>query len=107
MLEAVELTAARTLTTIQAIKEALLDYKHRIRAGHKFYSQDLINHLFSHPYTRIEYLQRDLSVSRITATKYLEALTDAGFLHKQKQGRSNYYVNLALTKILLGQGQAT
>jgi Fic family protein len=107
MLEAVELTAARTLTTIQAIKEALLDYKHRIRAEHKFYSQDLINHLFSHPYTRIEYLQRDLSVSRITATKYLDALTAAGFLHKQKQGRSNYFVNLALTKILLGQGQTT
>ena len=49
MLEAVELTAARTITTIQAIKEALLDYKHRIRAEHKFYTQDLINHLFSHP----------------------------------------------------------
>jgi Fic family protein len=107
MLEAVELTAERTLTTIQAIKEALLDYKHRIRAEQKFYSQDLINHLFSHPYTRIEYLQRDLSVSRITATKYLDALTAAGFLHKQKQGRSNYFVNIALTKILLGQGQAS
>ena len=102
MLEAVELTAAKTVTTIQAIKEALLDCKHRIRAQHKFYSQDLINHLFSHPYTRIEYLQRDLGVSRITATKYLYALTDAGFLHKQKQGRSNYFVNIALTKILLG-----
>jgi Fic family protein len=107
MLEAVELTAERTLTTIQAIKEALLDYKHRIRAEQKFYSQDLISHLFSHPYTRIEYLQRDLSVSRITATKYLDALTAAGFLHKQKQGRSNYFVNIALTKILLGQGQAS
>jgi Fic family protein len=106
MLDAVELTAARTLTTIQAIKEALLDYKHRIRAEQKFYSQDLINHLFSHPYTRIEYLQRDLSVSRITATKYLDALTQAGLLHKQKQGRSNYFINIALTKILLGQGQA-
>ena len=105
MLEAVGLTAARTIPTIQAIKEALLDYKHRIRAEHKFYTQDLINHLFSHPYTRIEYLQRDLNVSRITATKYLDALTATGFLHKQKQGRSNYFVNIALTKILLGQGQ--
>lgn len=106
MLDAVELTAVRTLTTIQAIKAALLDYKHRIRTAHKFYSQDLINHLFCHPYTRIEYLQRDLVVSRITATKYLDALTQTGFLRKQKQGRSNYYINVALTDILLGERQA-
>jgi len=53
------------------IKMALMDYKHRIRDQHKFYSQDLINNLFSHPYTKIEFLQRDLKVSRMTATRYL------------------------------------
>lgn len=54
ILEAVERTAVQTIATIQAIKAALQEYKHRIRAGHKFYSQDLINNLFTHPYTKIE-----------------------------------------------------
>ena len=102
MLEAVEQTATQTIATIQAIKAALLDYKHRIRAGHKFYSQDLINNLFTHPYTKIEFVQRDLQVSRITATKYLDALAEGGFVKKQKMGRSNYYVNIALNEILMG-----
>jgi len=102
LLEAVEQTAGQTMTTVQAIKTALFDYKQRIRAGYKFYSQDLINNLFMHPYTKIEFVQRDLGVSRITATKYLEALTDGGFVQKQKIGRGNYYVNIALNAVLAG-----
>jgi Fic family protein len=107
MLEAVEVTAGRTLQTVQAVKKALMDYKHRIREQHKFYSQDLINNLFSHPYTKIEFLQRDLQISRMTATRYLDALTETGFLVKQKIGRANYYVNFALNQILLNQHEAT
>ena len=102
MLEAVEQTAMQAIITIQAIKTALLDYKHRIRAEYKFYSQDLINNLFTHPYTKIEFVQRDLQVSRITATKYLDALSEDGFVKKQKMGRGNYYVNIALNAILMG-----
>lgn len=101
MLDAVEKTALAAIHTVQAIKAALQDYKHRIRAGHKFYSQDLINNLFMHPYTKIDFIERDLQVSRMTATKYLEALVEAGFLRKQKIRRSNYYMNLALNQILL------
>ena len=100
VLQAVEQTATQTIATIHAIKAALFDYKLRIRNGYRFYSQDLINNLFTHPYTKIEFVQRDLSVSRLTATKYLDALTAAGFLRKQKIGRGNYYINLALNAVL-------
>jgi len=100
MLAAVEQTSAQTLTTVADIKTALLDYKHRIRASHRFYSQDLINNLFMHPYTKIEFVERDLEVSRLTATKYLDALTESGFVRKVKVGRSNYYINQALNAIL-------
>lgn len=79
-----------------------MDYKHLIRATHRFYSQDSINHLFAHPYSKIEFVERDLNVSRLAATKYLDQLTATGFLAKQKIGRSNYYVNLALSRILMG-----
>ena len=101
MLEAVEQTAGQTINTIHAIKTALFDYKHRIREQFKFYSQDLINNLFTHPYTKVEFVQRDLKVSRLTAAKYLDALADGGFVQKQKIGRSNYYVNVALSAILM------
>lgn len=100
MLDAVEQTAQKTVTTVIAIRDALFDYKHRIREQHKFYSQDLINSLFMHPYTKIEFMQKDLQVSRLTATKYLDVLADTGFLEKRKIGRSNYYINHALTRIL-------
>lgn len=103
MLEAVEQTARQTIATIHAIKTALFDYKHRIRAEFKLYSQDLINNLFTHPYTKIEFVQRDLKVSRLTATKYMDALAGRGFVQKHKVGRSNYYINLALKDILMGK----
>ena len=100
MLDAVEQTAGQAMGTIQAIKGALFDYKHRIRERYRFYSQDLINNLFTHPYTKIEFVQRDLKVSRLTATKYLDALAEGGFVQKQKIGRGNYYINVALTAVL-------
>lgn len=100
ILTAIEVTAADTIETIQAIRVALMDVKHRIREQYKFYSQDLINNLFMHPYTKIDFIMQDLKVSRLTATKYLDALTAGGFLQKHKKGRNNYYINLALTEIL-------
>lgn len=101
MLEAVEQTAKDGIDTVQHIHQAMLDYKHRIRQKFSFYSQDLINHLFNHPYTKIDFLMKTLNVSRPSAAKYLDELTEGGFLHKEKIGRSNYYINIALTDILM------
>ncbi len=61
--------------------------KHRIRARHRFYSQDLINNLFLHPYTKIDFVKDDLDVTRLTATRYLDALVADGILEKRKVGR--------------------
>ena len=49
---------------------------------------------------------RDLDVSRITATRYLDMLADDGFLRKQKISRTNYYINLPLTRVLTGEPPA-
>jgi len=102
MLTAVERTARQGIATIHAIKNALLEVKHDIRNRHRFYSQDLINNLFLHPYTRIEFVQNDLGVSRLTATRYLDALVADGTLEKRKAGRSNYYINRKLFAVLTG-----
>lgn len=107
LLDAVERTAGETIRTIGEIRTALMEYKHRIRSGYRFYSQDLVNNLFRHPYTKIEFVVQDLKVSRLTATKYLDALAADGLLHKQRLGRSNYYVNVALARILMRTEEAT
>jgi len=103
MLDGVEITAKEAIDTISQIRAALLDYKHRIRSSFRFYSQDLINTLFTHPYTKIEYTQRDLKVVRLTAARYLDQLAEAGFATKVKMGRSYFYINDALCRILLAQ----
>ncbi|WP_082268733.1 Fic family protein [Leptospira interrogans] len=97
----VEGTFIQTIDMIQSIKQVMMDYKHRVRSSCKFYSQDLINNLFYHSYTKIEFIEKDLGVGRLTAAKYLEELCKQGFLKKQKWGRSNDYINLGLYKILV------
>ncbi len=102
MLEGIELAARQTIWIIRHIKEVMMGYKHRIRTElPKIYSQDLLNNLFRHPYTRIESVQYDLRVSRLTAAKYLGQMTGKGLIEKHKIGRFNYYVNRPLMNIFM------
>lgn len=102
MLHGIETTARQTIWIVRAIRETMMDYKHRIRNDlPKIYSQDLLNNLFRHPYTKIAFVQNDLQVSRITATKYLDQLTEQGFLTKAKVGRNNYFINEPLMELLM------
>ncbi|MGI8600266.1 MAG: Fic family protein [Chitinophagaceae bacterium] len=97
MLKGVEETAKQTLHLIEGVKKLMQEYKNRIRNElPKIYSQDLLNNLFKHPYTKIEFLERDLTVKRKTAAKYLNQLTDAGLLDKVKIGKTNFYINQPL-----------
>jgi hypothetical protein len=73
----------------------------------KIYSQDLLNLIFRHPYTKIEYVQKEIGVTRLTATKYLEQLCREGFLRKQKLGRTNFYINDELFSLLSNVGTET
>lgn len=100
MIEAVENTSKETIVLIKKIQSLMLEYKHLIRDNYKFYSQDLLNNLFQHPYTKIEFIERDLKVSRITAANYLNKLAKDGILIKQKLGTGNYYINHKLFEIL-------
>ncbi|MCQ2331909.1 MAG: hypothetical protein MJZ95_01730 [Paludibacteraceae bacterium] len=45
-----------------------------------------------------------MMVSRKTASKYLEAIVDAGLLTKTKIGKDNYYINDALYNLFLNYG---
>lgn len=75
--------------------------KDNIRAAlPKIASQELLNNLFRYPYTKIEFIERGLAVSRITAACSLELLAEHGFLKKKKIGRTNLYINEPLFKLL-------
>lgn len=102
MLTAVAETAQQTLQLIEGMRQLMADYKRRIREEHRrIYSQDLLNNLFRHPYTRIEFVQAELGVTRQTAAKYLDQLAEAGLVEKHQQGRSNYYINTPLVGLFL------
>ena len=103
MLRGVELTSTETIETIHKLRDLMADTQERIKTQlPKIYSLDLLNTLFKHPYTKIDFVIRDVGVKRVTAGSYLDALAEAGFLEKQKIWRSNYYVNLPLFKLLQG-----
>jgi len=100
MIKGVEETARETIDLIIKIKGLMLDYKHRLRENYKFYSQDLLNNLFKHPYTKIEFVVNDLGVSRLTAANYLNKLAKDKMLRKEKLGTGNYYINEELFDLL-------
>jgi Fic family protein len=100
MVEGIEQTAIETIGLIRDIKELMLNFKNRLRDNYKFYSQDLLNNLFKHPYTKIEFIVNDLNVSRITAANYLNKLAEDGLIRKEKLGTGNYYINEKLFELL-------
>ena len=100
MIRGVENTAKETILLIEELKILMADMKNQLRDNYKFYSQELLNNLFAHPYTKIEFIVRDLGVSRITAANYLNQLAADGVLRKERLGTGNYYVNERLFALL-------
>ena len=100
MLEAVADTSIATLELVEGVRTRMATMKAELRARlPKRYSQDLLNNLFRHPYTRIEFVEQDLGVSRQTAAKYLGELVEADLLEKHREGRNDYYINASLVQL--------
>jgi Fic family protein len=105
MLDGVEVTAWQTIELIEKIKRLMMEMKQKMRNDlPKIYSQDFLNNLFWHPYTKIEFVADELQVHRNTATKYLDELVNIGLLSKHRFGKDNYYINDALLNLLLSVG---
>lgn len=100
IIRGVEETARETIDLIQSIKILMDEYKNTLRTNYKFYSHELLNNLFKHPYTKIEFVEKDLGVSRITAANYLNKLSQNGILEKRKLGTGNYFINKELVELL-------
>ncbi len=102
ILKGIEETAEQTILQVKGISELMLDFKHKIRPilG-RAYRHELLNNLFSHPYTKIDFLRESMDISRPTATKYLNKLTEKGILSKVTVGRDNYYINMHLCNLFV------
>lgn len=101
MVKGVALTAKSEVKLVKNLRDLMQATKHRLRNEvPKIYSQELLNNLFRHPYTKIEFLEKDLGVSRITAAKHLDTLAANGFVEKRKIGRKNFYINHPLFALL-------
>lgn len=100
MLTALEITSRQTILIVKKMKKLMDDYKIIMHKELSFYSHELLNNLFRHPYTKVEFLVEDLQVNRKTALKYLDGMTKIGLLVKHKIWRTNYYVNQSLFELL-------
>lgn len=102
ILKGIEDTAEQTIYLVKEISRLMQSYKVKIKEVlNKSYSHELLNNLFNHPYTKIEFVMNDVEVSRPTATSYLEKLADSKLLEKVKIGRSNYYLNIPLLRLFV------
>jgi len=108
MLKGVEETSANTIELVKGISRLMAEYKNILRPlFDKAYKHELINNLFFHPYTKIEYMQNDMMVQRKTAAKYLDKIVETGLLEKVKKGRENYYINVKLCNLFLNYSDIT
>ena len=106
MLKGIEETSAETIRLVKGISALMMEYKQKLRPLFgKQYKHELLNNLFSHPYTKIEFIERDMMVQRQTASKYLDMIVDAGLLFKIKPGRSNYYMNKKLIDLFINHAK--
>ena len=109
ILKGVEETAIETIRLVKSISALMAKYKNILKPLFgKQYKHELLNNLFFHPYTKIEFMERDMSVQRKTAAKYLDTIvSETGLLKKQKLGRSNYYINTELMELFIFRAENT
>ena len=107
ILKGVEETSIETTAMIKAISKMMADYKAVLKPLFgTTYKHELLNNLFFHPYTKIEFVCHDMGVQRKTGAKYLDMIVAAGLLNKIKIGRENYYINERLFELFLNYSES-
>ena len=107
ILKGVEETSIETTAMIKAISKMMADYKSVLKPLFgTTYKHELLNNLFFHPYTKIEFVCHDMGVQRKTGAKYLDMIVAAGLLNKIKIGRENYYINERLFELFLNYSES-
>ena len=102
MLRAVEITALATHRRILDIRSLMQETNDKVKAQlPKIYRKELIEILFSQPYTRIRFLEQAGIAQRQTASKYLQELSRIGVLSPPLRiGVDAFYLNQAFYSLL-------
>lgn len=97
ILTGIEETAEETLDLVKDINTEVNAMTTEIREKlPKIYSRELVDLLFYEFYTKTQYIEEGLGVSRRTAVNYLNALEEQGFLVSEKLGKERIYQNRRL-----------
>ena len=101
ILKGIEVTAKDSFNLVKKInnevEQMTMELKEKLP---KIYSVELINLLFFEFYTKINFLEKGLGVSRKTAANYLSVLETEGFLSSEKIGKERIYQNKRLFDIV-------
>lgn len=101
ILKGVEHTATETITQIQSIKKMLIRTQEQIKKdAPKLYNKEMIEILFEHPYSKIEYFTGRMGISRITASKYLKELEKIGIVSSKQVWKETLFINTKLFDLL-------
>jgi len=101
ILRAVESTSNITFTKINEIvsaKDSILDYI--TKEGKFLRPADLVEFIFTQPFTKVNHLVENGLYAEKTARNYLNNLCDLQVLEKKTMEGKHYYLNLELHKIL-------
>jgi Fic family protein len=101
MLDGVEQTSIETIELVENIYSLMQKTTDEVKDKlPNIYSKDLVEILFMHPYTKIDFLVNTLGITRKTASKHLKELENIGLMSSIKIGRSKYFINLELFELL-------
>ena len=100
-LKGIEITAKDTTDLIKKIQFEMQKYEEEFKQKlPKIYSEKLLECLFYEVYTKIPYVEKACSITRITATTYLNQLVNNNLLELEKVGKENIYKNMRLISLL-------
>ncbi len=102
ILNAVAHTSRDTVTRIEAMRALIDDVSRAARTGKVKAAEreGFLALLFKWPYCKIGIVALELQCSKITATRYLNEMTDLGVLERVKRGREYYYINTGFMNLL-------
>ena len=102
VLRAVESTAETTVLKIEAIGDLMTQMieEGRLKLPKRTFSKELIEQLFVRPYCKIRHLEEAGLAARVSASRYLHDLADAGLVGKVKAGKEILFVNERLVRLL-------
>ena len=97
ILDAIEKTSIDTMEMIKDIWDLMWKTKKSMKEKvPKLYSKDLLEIIFSHPYTKIDFLVDNMWMTRQRASRYLQELVDNWYMNSIQIKNSKFFINIEL-----------